>query len=225
MLLGIRPPETWKKNCRLSQDEFNTLVQEISAYIVPNLLSPNHKALTPEKKVAITLYYLTDTGSQIMTATTFGVEQNTVSCVIYGVCSAITKYMGPTYLHLPVDKESLKEKVFQFEAKYGMVQAFGCIDGTHIHIACPRSNSHDYFCYKQYYSFNVQAVCDYKGLFMDVDCRWPGSTHDSKVYTNSAINNKMRSGDLPTLLQSLTENRQKIPNYLIGDPAYPLPPF
>ena len=84
----------------------------------------------------------------------------------------------------------MKEKVFQFEAKYGMVQAFGCIDGTHIHIACPRSNSQDYFCYKQYYSFNVQAVCDYKGLFMNVDCRWPGSTDDSKVYTNSAINKK-----------------------------------
>ena len=83
MLLGIRPLETWKKNFRLSQDEVNTLVQEISPYIVPNLLSPNHKALTHEKKVASTLYYLKDTGSQIMTATTFGVEQNTVSCVIY----------------------------------------------------------------------------------------------------------------------------------------------
>ncbi len=106
-----------------------------------------------------------------------------------------------------------------------MVQAFGCIDGTRIPIACPRANSQDLFCYKKYYSFNVQAVCDYQGLFMDVDCRWHGSAHDSKVYTNSAINKKMRCGDLPVCLQALTESTKKIPNYLIGDPAYPLTPF
>ena len=31
-----------------------------------------------------------------------------------------------------------------------MIQAFGCIDGTHVHIKMPSTASHDYFCYKQY---------------------------------------------------------------------------
>ncbi len=82
-------------------------MDEISDHIAPNLNSPNHKALSPEKKVAITLYYLKDTGSQNMTANTFGVAQNTVSNVIFEVCSAISKYMGPKYLHLPGDKKSM----------------------------------------------------------------------------------------------------------------------
>ena len=106
-----------------------------------------------------------------------------------------------------------------------MVQALGCVDGTHIPISCPRDSSQDYFCFKQYFSFNVQAIFDYRGMFMDVDCRWPGSTHDGKVFTNSAINKKMIIDALPCVFQSLQNDNKKVRNYVIGDPAYPLTPF
>ena len=89
----------------------------------------------------------------------------------------------------------MKEKVSKFEAKFGMMQAFGCIDGTHIPIKCPLENSQDYFYYKQYYSLSVQAMCDNKGMFTDVECRWPGSVHYSKVFANSSINEMLRNGE------------------------------
>ena len=106
-----------------------------------------------------------------------------------------------------------------------MIQAFGCIDGTHIPIKCPKQSSQDYFCYKQYHSLNVQAVSDYKGMFMDVECRWRGSVHDSKVFANSAINKMLRNEEMPSTFQTVIAGHGKIPNYLIGDPAYPLTPF
>ena len=40
----------------------------------------------------------------------------------------------------------------------------------------------------------------------------------------SAINHKLVSGTLPCTFQSITPGAEKIPNYLIGDPAYPLTP-
>ena len=119
----------------------------------------------------------------------------------------------------------MREKVSEFKAKFGMIQAFGCIDGIRVPIKCPLEISQDYFCYKQYYSLNVQVVCHYKGMFMDVECRWPGSVQDSKVFANSSINKMLRNGEMPATFQTVMPGFEKFPNYLIGDPAYPLTPF
>ena len=225
LIQGISPFEFWKKNLFLTRNQFFDLTKDLQPYISPILLSPNHRALNTDKKLALTLYYLKDTGSLIMTAHNFGVAINTASSVIYEVYLVICQNLGPQYIRLPKTREEMKEKVSEFEAKFGIIQAFGCIDGTHVPIKCPLENSQDYFCYKQYYSLNVQAVCDYKGMFMDVECRWPGRVHDSKVFANSSINEMLRNEQIPATFQTVIHSCKKVPNYLIGDPAYTLTPF
>ena len=59
---------------------------------------------------------------------------------------------------------------------------------------------------------------------MDVECKWPGSLHDAKVFANSSINHKMKTGQLPKTFITLLPGYEAIPNYLIGDPTYPLRP-
>lgn len=132
------------------------------------------------------------------------------------------KHLGPEYIHLPRAVEEMQRKVSQFELKFGMIEASVCIDGTHAPIKTPSTDSHDYFCYKQYYSLNVQAVYDYRGMFIDVDCRWSGCVHDANVFANSTLNHRMRTGSLPQTCNMLSNERHKVPNYVIGDPAYPL---
>ena len=60
---------------------------------------------------------------------------------------------------------------------------------------------------------------------MDVECRWPGSVHDAKVFANSNVNSRMKSGNLPQTFSTVLPELQRVPDYLIGDPAYPLTPF
>ena len=158
ILTGIAPHECWKKNFRLSKDLFFKLHDEISPYISPDLKTPNHRALSSKTKLALTLYFFKDTGSLGMTANSFGVAINTAAAVITEVCNAISKHLSTRYIHLPTDTDSMRRKVSEFEAKFGMINAFGCIDGTHIPIKCPIDDSQDLFCYKQYFSLNVQAV-------------------------------------------------------------------
>ena len=62
-------------------------------------------------------------------------------------------------------------------------------------------------------------------MFMDVECRWPGIVHDSKVLANSSINKMLRNREMPATFQTVIPGCEKIPNYLIGDPACPLTPF
>eukprot|EP00794_Sanderia_malayensis_P020819 gene20819-biopygen15353 len=225
MIGGMVAEENWKKNFRMTQEMFYELVEELRPYISPDNSTPNYRALSADKKVAITLYYLKDTGSLIMTANLFGIAVSTVSCVIVQVCKAIGTVLGPKYLKLPEDQNEMRQKVSEFETKFGMVQAFGCIDETQIPIKRPVQNPQDYFCYKGYYSLNVQGVCDYRGQFMDVECRWPGSVHDARMFSNSSIHLKLRNNELPQTFQTVTPGCVKVPNYLIGDPAYALTPY
>ena len=94
LIQGISPFEFWKKNLFLTRNQFFDLTKELQPYISPILLSPNHRALNTDKKLALTLYYLKDTGSLIMTAHNFGVAINTVSSVIYEVYLVICQNLG-----------------------------------------------------------------------------------------------------------------------------------
>ena len=120
----------------------------------------------------------------------------------------------------------MRVKAGESEAKSEMKQAFGYIDGTHIPVKYPVQNSQDYFCYKQFYSLNIQAVCDYRGSFMDIECMWPGSVHDENVFTNSSLNQILQNNLIPNTLHFPRQNvNEIIPNYVIVGPAYPLFPY
>ena len=69
---------------------------------------------------------------------------------------------------------------------------------------------------------NVQDVCEFGGLLLNIECRWPGRVHDSKVFENSSISMRIRNAALHEIFRTLVSGLEKIPNYLIGDPAYHL---
>jgi len=86
-------------------------------------------------------------------------------------------------------------------------------------------NLHDYFSSKQKYTLNVQAVCDWKGMFIDAEVKWPGSVHDGRVFGNSRINRLLREEKLPMLYKEVLPGYDRMPVALIGDPAYPPLPY
>ena len=158
---------------------FFEILDEITPLLDPKPNCPIYMFLSAEKKLAVTLYYLKDTFSLWIAGNTFRIHQCTVSKTIVQVCQAIDAILGPD---LPRS---------EFEWKFGMAQASGCIDGIHIHIKRPIENSQNYN-YKQFFSLNVQAVCDSRGRFIDVECKWPGSVHDAKVFANLANSKNLR---------------------------------
>ena len=218
-------PEEWVLNFRMSKEDFMNLEEILRVYIEPSADSFRGDTISSSKKLAMTLYYLKDQGSLHMTCNSFGISISTLSHTIRKVCNAISKVLGPKLVKFPDTKESMEILMSNFEGKFGFPMVVGCIDGTHIPIKQPCQNSHDYFCYKMKYSINIQAVCDHEGRFLDVDCSWPGSVHDAKIFNNSSINKIFQNENLPNVKRKLNEDDEFLVGpVLIGDPAYPLLP-
>ena len=100
----------------------------------------------------------------------------------------------------------------EFELKFGILQAFGCINGTRILIKRPIEYLQDYHNYKQFFSLNVQAICDSHRRFIDNGCKWPGSVHDATVFANSAISKNLRDNLLPITYSTLLLGQDPISN-------------
>lgn len=110
------------------------------------------------KKLACTLYYLSDEGCLRKTANTFGLSQSTVSVIIRQTCKAITDYLGPKYLRLLSTVPEVEKLFSGFLKDHGMTQCLGAGDGTHFNIKQPTVNPMDFINRKGRYSLNVQAV-------------------------------------------------------------------
>ena len=153
--------------------------------------------------MVLTLYYLKDTVFLWITSNAFDIHKCTDSNVIILAFDAINKHFDTASLNLNRNKNGMVWKVSEFELKFWMIQAFGCTDGTHILIETLKINSQSYFYHKQFYSIDVQAICDSCRLYIDIELRWHGPVHDAYGFANWKIDQKPRKGLLATMFSSL----------------------
>ncbi|KAF7994290.1 hypothetical protein HCN44_003380 [Aphidius gifuensis] len=110
-------------------------------------------------------------------------------------------------------------------SKYSLMKLFnfpgiGCIDCTHIAIYPPpllhaEYPEHVFVNRKGYHSLNVQLICDADFKIVNVNAKFPGSTHDSFIWNNSNIEPLMRQ----------IHNNYNGKYMLLGDSGYPLRPW
>lgn len=70
----------------------------------------------------------------------------------------------------------------------------------------------------------MQAIVEFRGLFIDINIGWPGKVHDARVFANSSCYRKGCSGTMfpnkTTIIGGVS-----VPLVILGDPAYPLLPW
>ena len=113
----------------------------------------------------------------------FGLGRSTVGKIVVETCNAIATHLLPKYVTIP-GSDKLKEIVDGFETCLGFSQAAGAIDGTHITMLCPNESVSDYYNHRGQYSIIMQAMIDFRSLFMDIYIGWPGKVHDGRVFAN-----------------------------------------
>lgn len=166
-----------------------------------------NSALTPSTMLLSTLRYLA-TGNILQVVGDFGgFHKSTASRVISKVVRVIAQ-LYRQFINMPQSPEELRSVKRNLYSVSRFPNCIGAIDCTHVKIQSPGGDNAEIFRNrKNFFSVNVQVVCDSDLKIRDIVCRWPGSTHDSTIFNNSRIKARM-------------ENREFENSILVGDSGY-----
>nr|CBN82168.1 Putative nuclease HARBI1 [Dicentrarchus labrax] len=119
-------------------------------------------------------------------------NKGTICCTIRRVCLALKSFSN-IFITFPGHRRPLyfKEEFYKIAAFPNII---GAVDCTHIRIKRP-SGEHegDYINRKSFHSINVQ-ISDADCLVSNLEAKWPGSVHDSRVFRASPIYERLLQG-------------------------------
>ncbi|KAF0720277.1 putative nuclease HARBI1, partial [Aphis craccivora] len=192
---------------RLNKDTVKFILRIIESKIVSQ--TNRNNAVTPSQKLLMTLRYYA-TGSFIATCADFaGIHKTTGGKIIIEVSKALAG-LRPDFINFPTTDEEIRQVKQDFFNIAKFPSCIGAIDCTHIKIRSPGGNDAEIFRNrKQFFSMNVQTICDSKLIIQNIVARWPGSSHDANIFRNSAIKQRF-------------DNREFKDCVLVADSGYPM---
>ncbi|KAI8114718.1 Protein ALP1-like [Lucilia cuprina] len=195
----------FKMHFRISRSLFDALCSKFEeSAIFLNLRKD--KRLSAREHLAVFLWFAGHEGTSFRDLSDrFNISTSTVSIIIDRVCNFLSN-MSPDIIKWPNEEQKVTSST-AFKNKCGFSKVIGCIDGTHITIDPPLNLKNQYIDRKGNVSICMQGICNEKKKFISIFVGYPGSSHDSWIYQNSPIFNRINSycGDY----------------YLLGDSAYP----
>ncbi|XP_066588155.1 putative nuclease HARBI1 [Prorops nasuta] len=212
---------------RLSKERTRMIINTVENY---------SKEITRSSSLSATVEVLTALHFFAHGSYQFGIGKNTfMSISLPSVSRSINKIINifnkpevlNTWVKFPDNLQGLQKLRNEFYIKHRFPGVIGCIDCTHVAIFPPPKEDplypeHIYINRKGYHSINVQLcssnritiICDSSLKIINVNAKFPGSTHDSHIWNNSNI--------LP-LMQDVSSHRQQL--FLLGDSGYSLRPW
>ncbi|XP_031351062.1 putative nuclease HARBI1 isoform X3 [Photinus pyralis] len=189
--------ETFKGIYRLSRQLTQDLMLNLSPF-----LRDNERVLGIPKHLRIltTLHFLAQGSYQKAVGQDFfcPMSQKSVSRCVEEVVSALLEHFSHL-VHFPSTiAEKTEEKQLFMTMPHGFPGIIGAIDCTHISIISPPVEDPQYPAIaflnrKGYYSINVQIICNAHLKILAINARYPGSVHDSGIWTTSDIKQVLRN--------------------------------
>ena len=222
-LFNIYTPDMFYDILRMRRVTFDRLVHDLRPHIQGQ---PTHwrQPIGVEKKVVVTLFKLMHGVSIPLVADKAALGKSTVHGILRQVCSAISLHFG----HLiawPVGRR-LARVTAAFQAKQGMPNCIGAIDGTHVYITAPPNSivAADHRNRNKSFSILLQGVVDTKCYFTSVNTGPPGSLHDSAHFKSTELYRKVELGVMGGFHDDPMTWPTALPfsPYIVADRGYPL---
>ncbi|XP_047521314.1 putative nuclease HARBI1 [Pieris napi] len=191
----------------------HTVLNVILPLIITNLQPFNNRGLPilPQLQILIALRFYATGCFQMVCGDLNSISQSSVCLIVNKVSAELSKLL-PRFVNFPRNMTTVKRKFEELgksNTHHGLNNIIGAIDCTHIKINRPRGITHSeaYRNRKGYFSVNVQAIIGPDLEIFDIVTRWPGSSHDSRIFRNSQAYARLVNGELEGVL--------------VGDSGYP----
>lgn len=197
---------------RLSRDAFQHIF---------SLLSQQEQARSPwgrkeeiplQERLQITLWYLVNKTTFRETSEQFKVSISKTHTAFYSTLKLINR-LAKKLIRWP---QNLNKTEKGFMDIAGFPGVLGAIDGTHIKICPPATQHNDYLDRTMKHSVTLIAVCDAKKSFTYVSAGYPGSIHDQRCFSMTALGKAVEN--LPNNFFPRKEF------HILGDSAFTLKP-
>lgn len=191
-----------------SKDSFLSLLDLIGPYLEHD--TDRNFALSPRLQLLCGLRIFRTGSYQLIAGDLINVHRTTAGRALNNVINGLLA-LKPLYITMPNTQEQCSEKKRAFYRLGGFPNAIGAIDCSHIKILCPPGDNNELFRNRKgFFSINAQFICDADMKIMNVVSRWPGSTHDARIWDNSVVAARFEAGIYDGLL--------------VGDSGYALSP-
>lgn len=184
----------FKQRFRFRKD----VVSNLCELLRTRLVRSRADGLSVLEQFLMTLRFLATGSFQIVCADLSRVSQSSVSRILYQVVKAILS-LRPRAIFFPDNLQMVKQQFYEVAAFPGII---ALIDGTHIPISKPVGVAEPeiYRNRKGFYSLNVQLTCGPDMKIYNIVARWPGSTHDNRIFDNSSLNHRLSTNQLQGII-------------------------
>lgn len=175
------------------------------------LISPQtnrHRAIPGILQLCIFLRFVATGSYQRVIGDLVGIGRSSTCKIIKSVARSIAS-LSKEYIKFP-SREEIQKSSRNFQQICGFPGVVGAIDCTHIRIMPPQRDIAGLFLNrKNFFSINVQVICNEEMRILNIVARWPGATHDSKIFNSSKVCQELEHGIYG-------------PIFLLGDGGYVL---
>ncbi|KAL0199159.1 hypothetical protein M9458_007699 [Cirrhinus mrigala] len=102
----------------------------------------------------------------------YGLSKTSVWRCVHSVTNILLRH-DTDYIRMPSTRHKVMEVHQGFHAIASISRVIGPVDGTLIPITNPSALDQAFICRKGFAAINVQVVVDNRGMFADVEAKWP----------------------------------------------------
>ena len=216
----------FRRKYRMTKKEFDLLCECIQNKVGVDVFRPNNgQGLCGKVRVAIGLRMLCGGSYLDLVGRAYGVESTKAvynyfhTCVDWIDAAFDFELIGLLEGLKRGDEDAIRRlkeisSDFAVDSDHIFVGCIGAIDGIAIRIMSPDvDDPGNYFCRKNFYALNAQAICDRQKRILWISPGHLGSSHDSTAFAETCLHD---------LLEEMKDKLKEHGFFFVGDSAYPL---